>query len=189
MQDSELAELCKSIYRKHRQAIDLIIEYGAVSNISEAMESQICNEVECEFTTSRANQVWFLPKLFGESLPSQEKSWTFLPRQVPLMCWTGLNPNKQSFYMIIEIGPMDDSDVRLRLVKAFQAAGFKAGKRALSGDAKYSRILRVNQKPIFDQGEPDYSPESIQSAVSAMWKKISKDADRLTGVLEDFDWG
>lgn len=91
--------------------------------------------------------------------------------------------------MVFEIGPMDDSDVRLRLVKAAQAVGFKAGKKALSGDAKYTRILRVNHKPIFDQGEPDYSPEAIQSVVSAMWKKLANDAEKLAGVLEDFDWG
>ena len=93
MQDTELAELCKSIYRKHRDAIDLIVEYGAVSNISEAIESQILSEVECEFAISKSNQVWFLPTSLSASQPSQNKSWPFLPRQVPLVFRIGLNPN------------------------------------------------------------------------------------------------
>lgn len=190
MQDDELATLCKEIYRKHRPAIDLIVEYGAVSDVSSAVESQIENEVECEFIVSRKNQALFLPKSFGRSLPTQIQNnrWSFLPRRVPLICRSGLNPSRQSFHMIIEIGPMDDGDVRQRLAETVQAAGFKVGKKGLTADAKFTRILRVNHKPLFNDGEPDYSPEAIQAAVAAMWKKVSKDVEKLSGILEKFDW-
>jgi hypothetical protein len=33
MSDPELVDLCKAIYRKHREAIDLIVEYGASSRV------------------------------------------------------------------------------------------------------------------------------------------------------------
>ena len=37
MQDSELVDLCKTIYRKHRSAINLIVEYGAASQVLDAV--------------------------------------------------------------------------------------------------------------------------------------------------------
>jgi hypothetical protein len=48
--------------------------------------------------------------------------------------------------------------------------------------------LRVNHKPLIDDGEPDYSPEAIQAAVAAMWKRVSKDVEKLSGIVEKFDW-
>ncbi len=188
MQDTELSDLCRDIYRKHRQAIDLIVEYGAVSDISGAMEAQLRSEIDCEFIALRTNQAWFLPKSLGASLPTQEGGWWFLPRRVPLIYRAGLNRNKQSFHMIFEIGPMDDDDVRLRLAETVQAAGFKVGKKGLSGDAKFTRILRINHKALIDDGEPDYSSEAVEAAVTAMWNKVSKDAEKLEEILKNFDW-
>jgi hypothetical protein len=91
--------------------------------------------------------------------------------------------------MIFQIGPMDDDDVRIRLAETVQAAGFKAGKKALTGNAKFTRILSISHKAhIDDDGEPDYSSEAIEKVVAAMWKKVSKDAEKLEGILKKFDW-
>ena len=38
MQDDELVDLCKTIYRKHKEAIDLIVEWGATTQFTAALE-------------------------------------------------------------------------------------------------------------------------------------------------------
>ena len=41
MQDEELVRLCKRIYRKHREAIDLIMEYGVSSQVLDACAKRL----------------------------------------------------------------------------------------------------------------------------------------------------
>lgn len=67
--DEELARLCRELYSQHRQAIDLIIEYGAVSPFAEAAR------------TFRERQ--------GSALCSYEvrpNAWAFLPSAVAEAC-------------------------------------------------------------------------------------------------------
>ena len=47
MQDNALIELCQKIYRKHREAIKLIVEYGEVSSFSQ-LASEIVGHADCE---------------------------------------------------------------------------------------------------------------------------------------------
>jgi len=62
MQDSELVQLCKTIYRKHREAIDLVVQYGASSQVADACEGMVRQLPNLEFHQTRRNSVWFLPK-------------------------------------------------------------------------------------------------------------------------------
>ncbi|NQT16162.1 MAG: PD-(D/E)XK nuclease family protein [Planctomycetes bacterium] len=190
MQDQELVDLCKAIYRKHREAIDLIVEYGTASNVIDALETEIQAQVECEICKPRGNGVWFLPKPLGEHLPTQEmEGWKFLPRGVPILCWTYYRKKRQQFLMVMEVGPMVDAKKRIGLLRAIQKAGFKFREAGFREEAKFTRILSLKQKPKLDEdSEPDLSEDGVRQTVGALWRKMWKDGEKIVGVLKEFDW-
>ena len=57
MQDTELVDLCKINYRKHRDTIDLIVDYGASSEVLDVCEEPIPKMVSVEYIYC---SVWML---------------------------------------------------------------------------------------------------------------------------------
>src|SRR5262249_25032639 len=49
MHDDELIKLCKAIYHRHREAIDLIVEYGSASLVLDACEMSVKQAAQPEF--------------------------------------------------------------------------------------------------------------------------------------------
>ena len=126
MQDEELAMLCKSIYRKHREAIDLIVEYGTSSIVQDAVLEEIEALVDCEFAIRHGSGVWFLPKEMGEPTPQDLKlsEWAFLPRPVPVMWWFNYWKKHDKLGLVLEVGPIADGDMRRELLMAIRQKGF-----------------------------------------------------------------
>ena len=190
MEDQELVSLCKSIYRKHREAIDLIVEFGSSSGSQDALIELVESTFDCEFLQPRgAKSCWYLPKLIGDLLPSSElRGWNFLPREVALCCWAVLRDDGKT-KTVVELGPLADSNKRLELVHAFQAAGFKFTKTAFGPSAKYSRLFSATGSVALDEdGEPDFSDESVRSTFSKLFKKQQKSIEEITAVLKEFSW-
>lgn len=190
MQDQELVDLCKAIYRKHREAIDLIVEYGTASKVVDAIEMEILSQVDCEFCNPRGGSVWFLPKPMAEHMPNEElSSWGFLPRPVPVACWARYVTKRQQYIMVLEIGPVADAQKRIRLLHAVQDAGFKFREAGFREEAKFTRILSLKHKPRKDEdGELDLSDEAVRQAIGTLWKRMWKDGGHIVDVLKQFDW-
>jgi hypothetical protein len=190
MQDEELIKLCKTIYRKHREAIDLIVEYGAASNVQDACLTEIEAQTECEYAIPAIGGVWFLPKALGEHVPAREMTaWRFVPNGKPIACWYYYNRRPNILRLILEVGPMADAQKRIALLQAIQDAGIKVRKTAMREEAKYTRLISNSQrlKPGED-GDPDLSEESVRDAARALWTKLWAKTNPLTDVLSKFDW-
>jgi PD-(D/E)XK nuclease superfamily protein len=190
MQDQELVDLCKAIYHKHREAIDMIVEYGTASSVVEAIQAEIESLMDCEFVVPRSAIAWFLPKAMAEHAPTQEVcSWTFPPRKVPILCWCRFAKDRQQLNLIMEVGLMDNPQSRIRLLQAAKESGFKIGKQGFNETAKFTRILRVNQKlSAPDEDESSPSEEYLRQEYGKLWKKFWKDGERIVDVLKEFDW-
>lgn len=190
MQDPKLVDLCKAIYRKHRRAIDLILEYGTASDVVEAVEAEIKSLLDPAFIVQKPSTVWFLPSKLFELLQDQELTgWQFLPRPVPLACWCFYNKKLGRLNMVLEVGPMADCEKRLCLMKAIQEAGFQFHKRGLEPEAKFTRIATCNQKlKTNEDGDPDTSDESVRQTVATLWKKMWKEGEKIIDVVKEFDW-
>ena len=190
MQDEELITLCKTIYRKHREAIDLIVEYGAASNVQDACIQEIESQIECEFVKPAAGAVWFLPKSMGSLIPSQAlTAWKFLPREVPVMVWVGYLKKRGVLRLILEVGPLADSTKRKSLLHAIEAAGIPVRATGFRDDAKFTRIASHSQKLKLDEdGEPDTSDEEVQRVFRALWKKYDEPLEKVVSALSNFDW-
>jgi hypothetical protein len=190
MQDQELIDLCKTIYRKHKLAIDLIIEYGTVSNVLEAATQGIEEQVTCEFLENYGSSIWFLPKSMGDHLPKEPlNGWQNLPRATPIAFWFRYNHQRQIFVMVLEVGPMTNGKKRIRLLEALQNAGFNVRKMGFREEAKFTRLISERCQPKFDEsGEPDFSDEAIHQAVGSLWKKVWQEGEKIVCVLKEFDW-
>ena len=181
MQDDELATLCRTIYRRHREAIDLIAEYGMTSAFNEAATEIIEDKGGCEVLSSTPKQVWFLPKSWAKIVPENGTAWKHLKRRVSVCCW--IYQGKQA-RAIFEISAMDNPSLRLACVKALRDAGFKFTKMAFSKDAIYSRFFNSSAK-VNDWTDREKLAEAIEKIfgkaaeqfpkVEAVLKKVFKD--------------
>lgn len=191
MQDEELSDLCKTIYRKHRDAIDLIVEYGASSQVTESCQERLQSLVECEFIKPAHSRLFFLPKEMGRHQPDVGLAgWQFLPRHVAVACWFFFGKKTGKLHAVMEVGPVSDGSVRRRLLEAVKNAGFSfSEKAAFKEGAKFTRIVsKIQRLRTNEDGEPDDDPEYIQDVTGSLWEKMWGEGQKIMQVLKDFDW-
>ena len=178
MQDEELTNLCKTIYRKHREAIDLIVEYGMVSAFSQATEDVLGVDGKYEILYSSPSQIWFLPDSWKTLVPENGIMWTSLKRPVSVCCW--FEYYKGKLYSHFEVCKMDDPALRLECVKSLKAAGFTLGKKAFDENATYSRFYG---KTVKIKDETDY--DEMSSAIEKLLEKAKDEFPKVEKVLKE----
>ncbi len=190
MQDEELVDLCKTIYRKHREAIDLIVDLGASSNVLDACMTAVESLVECEYVVAKRGGIRFLPQKLGKNLGEPlMNGWGYLPRNTPIVFWTQYQKRNGSLAMVMEVGPIADSAMRIELLKAVQAAGIEFSAKGLSETAKFTRLRSASQKLKLDEeGEPDLSEEEIGRVVKLLWAKFEEPLAKVVEAVDGFAW-
>ena len=111
-------------------------------------------------------RVWFLPKEMGDHLPKVNlNGWGPLPRPVPITCWFMYMPKHGKFQCAIEVGPIANPKIRIKLMELLMDAGFNFYvKGAMKDGAKYTRIVsNIKKLKIDEDSELDNTPESIPS--------------------------
>jgi hypothetical protein len=183
MQDEEIVKLCKEIYRKHKDAIDLILEWGATTQFGTVAESFMMDNNSLLKLCLRPNSVWFIPKVWKKNMPPCSNRWKFLSDPYPIACWFNFRLKRSKIGFIIEIGSMEDSKKRLKLVNAFKESGFNIGKMAFRPESKYSRVHSTyrNIADIDDQDE-------IRKLVDELWIKSKPKINTATKIIESFKW-
>lgn len=180
MQDHELTGLCKTIYRKHREAIDLIVEYGMMSAFSEAAEEVVTNDGVYDILSSTPTHFWFMPQSWVPLIPENgvAEVWTSLKRPVSICCW--FEYYKKALYSHFEVCKMDDLDLRLKCVEALRDAGFTLDKRAFDKNATFSRFYG---KTVKIKDETDY--DEMRSAVEKLLAKMKEEFPKAEAVFRD----
>jgi hypothetical protein len=156
MQDEKLIELCRQIYKKHQQAIDLIVDFGKASCFQTVAGEVVEKDGKYELIQSRGSWVVFLPKSWAEFLPTNGIMWTSstMKRRVGVGCWFENYEGKA--HLVFEVTAMTDPELRLKCVTALQKAGFKLGSKAFKEDTKYSRFYSSPRHKVAnsqDEGE------------------------------------
>lgn len=178
MQDEELTDLCKTIYRKHRKAIDLIVEYGMVSTFLQAAEDVLRIDGTYETLYSSPSQIWFLPDSWNTMVPENGTAWTSLKRPVSVCCW--FEYYKAKLYSHFEVSRMDDPALRLKCVKSLQNAGFNLTQQAFNENATYSRFYG---KTVTIKDETDY--DKMKSAIEKLLEKAKGEFPKVETVLKE----
>lgn len=172
MQDEKLVDLCKTIYRKHRDAIDLIVEYGMIGAGPQAVESILAEDGDYEFLGSRTNEAWFIPQRWSVYIPENGTDRKRLNRPVSIGCYFYFGRNNPRVCLFWAVSAMDDTKLRLRCVNALQKAGFKLGKRAFQEDAKYSRFYSESTK-VSDLTDQEEVSKAIRKLLNRAKDKFS----------------
>lgn len=190
MQDKELVDLCKAIYRKHKDAIDLIVQLGATSKVLESCE-QAVNEIikDVAFINISHNRVWFIPNEMAKVEKPVLTGWPHLPLRLPVSWWFYYRKKVGKLQLTMEVGPIDDAELRSRLLRALQDGGFTFWEGAFRPGAKYTRVYTYNKKlKTNEDGEVDDSYDYISDLVSSMWNKAWADTSNVIDILSNFNW-
>ncbi len=190
MEDEELVTLCKAVYRKHREAIDLIVQYGGSSQVLDSCEAAISSIVGPEYVQRTMNRVWFLPKAMAQSQRDVLAGWGVLKRRVPVLWWFHYKKKTGKLQLTMEVGPIEDSDLRIRLLKALKEADFSFWEKgAFRREAKYTRILTKGQAlRKTEDGDHDDAPDYVRGVAESLWKKAWHEGEKVVNVLSKFDW-
>jgi len=180
MQDESLVELCKTIYRRHRDAIDLIVEYGMAGVGQQAVEDVLSEEGGYEILYSRPNSVWFLPESWSEIIPKNSTEYKHLTKPVSVACFFDFPRDKKMIRLIWEVSGMDDLQLRLACVNELQKAGFKLTKKAFDENAKYGRFCSKSSKvsDITDH-------EAVREAVKKLLQKAKTEFAKAEKVFRE----
>ena len=166
MQDEKLIELCKTIYRRHRQAIDLIVEYGTRSIVQQIVEDTLLKEGRYVILHSRPSYLCFLPQSWTKILPKNRDAsvdfgyvWDD-SRRFAVKCEFDVYPGK--LYFFFEVTRMEDKSTRTQCIDQLSKAGFKLNKKAFSDDAIYSRFYSETL-PLKDMTDATAVREGVEN--------------------------
>jgi hypothetical protein len=183
MQDDEIVSLCKAIYKKHRDAVNLIHEYGATTQFLEAAEGFISEHSEFEKLYSGGRGIFFIEKRWSKKMPACSNRWQFLSKPYPVACWFYYRTSRSKVGFIIEVGSMEDSEKRISLLKKFDKNGFKFRSKALTAEAKYTRV-HTTWVPVGDADNQDL----LKNGMEDILKKSKLKLDLTTEIIESFNW-
>jgi hypothetical protein len=180
MSDPEIVELCRTIYSRHRKAIDLIVEYGLGSQVSEYVHSVLEEDesMPTRILDSRSGSTWFIPLEWEDHLEMFESDWR---SAVPygIACWFSHPPRRDKVAFLIEVLPISPSEERKRLVQALDQAGFRVAKQAYRDEAKFTRI--------YTEYRTWPEEDKFEDTMRTLWKKGSKQAKKVTEVLKSLE--
>ncbi len=142
MASQALIDACKSIYQQHRTAVDLLVQYGQESQLSQAFDQFIsATGGKLETTALRSNTATFL---FADWLKipnfpeADRKRWS---STFPVVLWFAVGV--KGVYLRLEVGPLVEPEKRQPIVDALREKLKSANSRTRkkgSGNT-YTRIL------------------------------------------------
>jgi hypothetical protein len=185
--ESEIAELCRRIYRKHKVAIDLIFEHrpDEISAVTQALVDLISENEHLRLDSSSKTTARFAPKDWFEGRLAQGSGWTPSGQILLFECYN----NKNNLNVILYIGPGPE-DTRQTVFSMAQGHGLPFRPQSKSLHPKWNSIYRKKLlRPVdFDAA----TPEDVQTTLKENWLDFVQndlpkliDGVRSTNVLEN----
>jgi PD-(D/E)XK nuclease superfamily len=183
MNDEKVDELCRRIYKNHRQALDLIWE--RVGSPKSAAFGEVVNVVEADVRWrswhESTNYISLQPKIWLEWLPpfdiGEDKKWWFL---------VDLRHDGRNLRYSIWVGPMEDATKRKEIITKLRDEIPKFGferTRAREFHRQWSRISaneRVLEWGEDEEPEPDVIRDALKKALDELYSRLEK----MTSVLK-----
>ena len=179
MENDDIKMLCKKIYQDHSEAIDLINKYSA-ENSFEAAAASFLERINLEESYVDSRTAWFLPSELAEKLPKNcDPKWSW---GYPLAVWYRARNNRLG--IILEVGPILDSSLRIHFLKYLRKFGFKISDRALEPERKYTRIFTK----YIDFEDWDNGETIIAKMDDLYYKSAKKPYINLLEACDSYDW-
>ena len=174
MSDSEIAQLCRKIYKQHRQALDLIYEHRPdfqleISDfLQQLIQENYENNIEKDTCTKR--EIRFTPKEWDDlAFQKSCEGWTPSQRILLFQFWN----TPQYLGLGLVIGPGDEK-LKQEIYDAVKDL-------AVSGIRKKSRLKETGWNEIFAiqiLGVPDYEDgdlEEVKNKIKSFFEKFLTD--------------
>ncbi len=171
--DNELQKICREIYYKHQNALDLIFEFkpDIYSDISIGLEAKIDAHPDLVKDICSKTYVRFTTKKLDNAIPKEGKEWTASKR---FLIFEIQNKNEKIVMKII-IGPSDNEKFRQKL---YGIAGkwpdyFKGGSPAYT--PKFTQIYskEIMAKNYIEKHNSDL--DTIQAELDKKFSKLLQD--------------
>ncbi|MFT9495886.1 PD-(D/E)XK nuclease family protein [Anaerosolibacter sp.] len=177
--DNELKSLCKDIYLKNREVIDLIYSIGNEIDIEKSIDDFNQEFPRVEKVSSRNKVYWFLVEEFKKSKRMND-GWG---AGYPVCYWFSEYYGKLK--LTLEIGPFDDPRKRVEFLEQLEKGGIKIQARAKELGRKYTRIY-TKTHPIKDWTDSD----EITDVMSSLFKKqdLREIENKVIDSINQFNW-
>ena len=185
MSDSGVADLCRSIYRKHKQALDLILEHrpDQQAHINEYAQQLIKNEVSIKPYYSKKSYIQFNPAAWDGS-PLYRGAYS----TCPWFLYFQFNSEPNSLLIALLMTPGDQSH-RERLFEVAQKKQFQgcpARLTRLKGAGGWSRLF---EKIVLRDTDYEKTQEEIELIISQKWVEFLRhDLPGITQAVRDEKW-
>lgn len=174
MSESDIAELCRKIYKQHRQAIDLIYEHRP------DMRSDVEDYIKQLIQESSQTEDIDLDSIDKRYIRFAPKEWDDMPFQKTCSGWSESNriflfefqnePQNLRLHLVLGPGRMEIKEAIYRELKKLNISGLK-GKCKIS-ESKWNHVGIVPILDISDYEDGDL--ESLQEKIRAFWLKYIK---------------
>jgi hypothetical protein len=177
MSDAHLVDMCKKIYRKHRAAIDTIVELAQESAF-EFATAKFLPTRGFKILYQSKSWTWFMPENMYRRLPENSAKWDLSPN-VSICCWI-VHDYGDFAKLVFELCAMKETTERTRVIKRLENAGFKFSKAASRQDASYSRFYNHKTK-IVDSTDS----ESVTAAIEKCIHESKDEFQKLENAILD----
>jgi hypothetical protein len=176
MGNVEIKDLCKKIYSKHKEAIELIFQYSDESEFGDAAKEFVqgigANEID-------RDPAWFVPKEFNNCFKKiGDDNWC---NGYPFAFWFMKRTEKLG--IIIEIGPFIDESKRRDFLNHLKDYNFKIYDKSFKVGGKYTRIF--TKYPKFQDWD---NKEEIIKTMDNLYKMANEPAKNLLNACKSFSW-
>lgn len=183
--ESEIAEICRTIYRNHRQAITLIMEHvpDLLPEISESLQRIIEGDPDLIADKSTTSLIRFIPKEL-DSIPKVSTGWTPSGRILlfELRNTKGSDPRVQLY-----LGPGESSVRELLFARAIEHRDLF---RSLKRDIPSPEYQRFFSDVLFSRDEMvGLSQEELDATLHEVVESIKRDYVAPTvAALSGVEW-
>lgn len=179
MEDQKIKQLCKEIYKDHKEALDLIYEYAEDTDFEESAREFIQN-ISAQEIYIDGKSAWFMPKEFKEYLKKiGEEKWC---ENLPFAFW--FIAKEEKLGIIMEVRPFVSASLRQKFLNHLKDYDIHIHDYSFKPGAKYTRIF--TKYPRFEDWD---NKESIIQKMDELYKKFAKKTEgNLLEACKTFNW-
>ena len=187
MSDSEIAELCRRIYRRHKQALDLIFEYrpDLQWDIAELLKGLVEEHKNAGLVLDHTTKRYVRFALTEwDDVPALRSGRGWTPSGRLLLFEFENKPNRLTLYLIIGPGPdalrQTLHETALRHPKVFRGALKRL----------YSKWTMIYKRPFLrraDYKDPD--SDALTEKIRKEWAKfLADDLPAIRNIINGIEW-
>jgi hypothetical protein len=182
MTESEIAELCRRIYRKHQRAMDLILEHrpDLQEEVREVLEGLVAETESLYLDTSSKSRVRFYPGGWDAPALLASEGWT--PSGRILLFTFHNSPDNLKISLVLGPGPQE---IREHLYEIAQRSSPLRAVGALA--RKYKRIYSRGLLGKADFEDADIG--DLEPKISAGWQRFrDQDLPKIKVIIANDAW-